>query len=224
MLVPTPTDCEENNTNAWKKLEEKEEECKSKLVLPQPPRLVKRARRRQVKFPERVEGQPEIKNFLKAAGGCQPKIPQEMLVPTPDCEANRRTGTEAKKRKKELVCDGDDVLEPSLKRTARQLRRKPSSCTEKLEEGTCTGKLEKGTSSSSSYNPRFSNSNLNTTVTRNVNIARFLDYSNYQTQFKECQKSKIMNISEKSRKAEICQTRFCIYQNSCREGGGGQIC
>ena len=29
------------NTNAWKKLEVKEEECKSKLVLPQPPRLVK---------------------------------------------------------------------------------------------------------------------------------------------------------------------------------------
>ena len=60
---------EENNTNAWKKLEEKEEECKSKLVLPQPPRLVKRARRRQVKFSERVGGQPKIKNFLKAASG-----------------------------------------------------------------------------------------------------------------------------------------------------------
>ena len=101
-----------------------------------------RARRRQVKFPERVEGQPEIKNFLKAAGGSQPKIPQEMLVPTPDCEANKRTGTEAKKRKMELVCDEDDVLEPSLKRTVKHLRRKPSSCTEKLEKGTCTGKLE----------------------------------------------------------------------------------
>ena len=114
---------EKNNTKAWEKLEVKEEECKSKLVLPQPPRLVKRARRRKVKLPERVEGQPEIRNFLKAAGGCQPKIPQEMLVPTPDCEANKGTGAEAKKRKKELVCDGDDELEPSLKRTARQLQR-----------------------------------------------------------------------------------------------------
>ena len=113
---------EKNNTKAWEKLEVKEEECKSKLVLPQPPRLVKRARRRKVKLPERVEGQPEIRNFLKAAGGCQPKIPQEMLVPTPtDCEANKGIGSEAKKRKMELVCDGDDELEPSLKRTARQL-------------------------------------------------------------------------------------------------------
>ena len=111
-----------------------------------------------------------------------PKIPQEMLVPTPDCEASKGTGTEAKKRKKELVCDEDDVLELSLKRTARQLQRKPSSCTEKLEEGTCTGKLEKGTSSSSSSNPRFSN--LNTTVIRTVTVARFSDYSNYHTQHK----------------------------------------
>merc|ERR1712236_34285 len=49
---------EENNTKAWKKREVKEEECKSKLVLPHPPRLVKRSRRRKVKLPERVEGQP----------------------------------------------------------------------------------------------------------------------------------------------------------------------
>ena len=38
---------EKNNTHAWMKKEEKEEELKSKLVLPQPPRLVKRARRRK---------------------------------------------------------------------------------------------------------------------------------------------------------------------------------
>ena len=87
-----------------------------------------------------------------------------MLVPTPDCEANKGTGTEAKK---ELVCDGDDVLEPPLKGTARQLRRKLSSCTEKLEEGTGTGKLEEGTSKTSSSS-RFSK--LNTTVSR---TARF---------------------------------------------------
>merc|ERR1711888_536626 len=79
---------EKNNTNAWEKLEVNEEECKSKLVLPQPPRLVKQARRRKVKLPERVEGQPEIRNFLEAAWGCQPKIPQEMQVPNTDCEAN----------------------------------------------------------------------------------------------------------------------------------------
>ena len=41
---------------------------------------------------------------------------------------------------------------------------------------------------------------MNTTVTQNVNVARFLDYSNYQTQFKERQKSTIMNISEKQNK------------------------
>ena len=56
---------EENNTNSWEKLEEKEEECKSKLVLPQPLRLVKRTRRRKVKLPELVEGQQEIRNFLR---------------------------------------------------------------------------------------------------------------------------------------------------------------
>ena len=55
------------NTKAWKKLEVKEEECMSKLVLPQPPRLVKRTKRRKVKLPELIEGQQEIKNFLKAA-------------------------------------------------------------------------------------------------------------------------------------------------------------
>ena len=70
------------NTKAWKKLEVKEEECISKLVLPQPPRLVKRTRKRKVKLPELIEGQQEIKNFLKAAGGCQPKVPKKMLVPT----------------------------------------------------------------------------------------------------------------------------------------------
>merc|ERR1712215_486154 len=103
---------------------------------PQPPRLVKRTRRRKVKLPEHIEGQQEIRNFLNAAGGCQPKIPKEMLVPTPtNCEANKGTGLEAKKRKKELICDVDDELEPSPKRTARQLQRKPSSFTE-LEEGT----------------------------------------------------------------------------------------
>merc|ERR1711867_235002 len=99
-----------------------------------------------------------------------------MLAPTPDCEANKGTKTEAKKRKKELVCDGDDGLEPSLKRTARQLRRKPSSCTEKLEEGTGTGKLEEGTSNTSSSS-RFSN--LNTTLSRTVR------FSDYKTQSKE---------------------------------------
>ena len=67
---------EKNNTKAWEKLEVKEEECKSKLVLPQPPRLVKRTRRRKVKLPELVEGQPEIRNFLKAAGGVNPKFPK----------------------------------------------------------------------------------------------------------------------------------------------------
>ena len=114
-----------------------------------------------------------------------------MLVPAPDGKANKGTGTEVKKKKKELVCDGDDVLEPSLKRTARQLRRKPSSCTEKLEEGTGTGKLEEGTSNTSSSS-RFSN--LNTTVSRTVR------FSGYKTQSKECPKSTIMNISEKQNK------------------------
>ena len=33
---------EENNTNAWKKREEKEEGGKSKFVQPQPPRMVKK--------------------------------------------------------------------------------------------------------------------------------------------------------------------------------------
>ena len=32
------------------------------------------------------------------------------------------------------------------------------------------------------------------------------------------------NVCEKTRKAEICQTRFCIYQNSCMGEGGLQIC
>ena len=93
------------------KKEEKEEEMKSKLVLPQPPRLVKKARRRQRKFPGHEEGQPEIRNFLKAAGGCQPKIPQrEIVVPTPHCRP---------KQKKD-----DDKLEPSTRQPAHKLRRK----------------------------------------------------------------------------------------------------
>ena len=85
---------EKNNTHAWMKKEVKEEELKSKLILAQLPRLVKRARRRQIKFPECEEGQPKVRNFLKAAGGSQPKIPQtEMLVPSPDCEENRKNWT-----------------------------------------------------------------------------------------------------------------------------------
>ena len=128
-----------------KKKEEKEEEWKSKLVLPQPPRLVKRAKRRQIKFPEREEGQPEIRNFLKAAGGSQPKIPQtEMLVPTQDCEANRKAGTEDKKIKNGLVCEEDDKLEPSTRRPASKLRRKLSFCSETIE-----------LNSSSSYIPQY---------------------------------------------------------------------
>merc|ERR1712215_473561 len=39
------------NTKAWKNIEPKEEESISKLVLPQPPRLVKRTRKRKVKLP-----------------------------------------------------------------------------------------------------------------------------------------------------------------------------
>ena len=198
------------NTNAWKKLEVKEEECMSKLVLPQPPRLVKRTRKRKVKLPELLEGQQEIRNFLKAAGGCQPKIPKEMLVPTPtNCEAKIGTRSETKKRKKELVCDVDDELEPSPKRTATQLRRKPSSFTEleegtgskttvsriarfsdhELEEGTGMCKLEEGTANTSS-SPRFSISKTKTTVSR---TARFSDH---ETQSKEGLKSTNMNISE----------------------------
>ena len=99
-----------------------------------------------------MEGQPEIRNFLKAAGGSQPKIPQtEMLVPTPDCEANRITGTEDKKRKIGLVCEEDDKLEPSTRRPASKLRRKLSFCSETIE-----------LNSSSSYIPQYSN--LKTTI------------------------------------------------------------
>ena len=116
------------NTKAWKNIELKEEESISKLVLPQPPRLVKRTRKRKVKLPELIEGQQEIKNFLKAAGGCQPKFPKKMLVPTPlKCEENIGTGSETRKRKMASDVDVDDELEPSPKRTASQLRRKPSS-------------------------------------------------------------------------------------------------
>ena len=100
------------------KKEEKEEVLKSKLVLPQPPRLVKRARRRQRKFPGREEGQPEIRKFLKAVWGkgFQPKIPQrEMVVPTPDCGAKRKTRTEDRKRKIGPFSEDDDKLEPSTR-------------------------------------------------------------------------------------------------------------
>ena len=85
-------------------------------------------RKRKVKLPELIEGQQEIKNFLKAAGGCQPKFPKKMLVPTPlKCEENIGTGSEVRKRKLASDVGADDVLESSPKRTASQLRRKPSS-------------------------------------------------------------------------------------------------
>merc|ERR1712215_8309 len=74
-----------------------------------------------------IEGQQEIKNFLKAAWGYQPKFPKKMLVPTPlKCEENIGTGSETRKRKMASDADVDDELEPSPKRTASQLRRKPS--------------------------------------------------------------------------------------------------
>ena len=111
------------------------------------------------KFPEREEGRPELRIFLKAAGGSQPKIPQtEMLVPTPDCEANRNTGTEDKKRKFALVCEEDDKLEPSTRRPACKLQRKLSFCSETLELNSNSNY------SSSSSIPQYSN--LKTTKSR----------------------------------------------------------
>ena len=168
-----------------------------------------------------------------------------MLVPTPDCEANKGTGAEAKKRKKELVCDGDDELEPSLKQTARQLRRKPSSCTEleegtgskttvsriarfsdhELEEGTGMCKLEEGTANTSSSS-RFSISKTKTTVSR---TARFSDH---ETQSKEGLKSTNMNIFEtKNKLGDYMKVKLMRKyvelikesENEIKRAGGGKM-
>ena len=129
-----------------------------------------------------------------------------MLVPTPtNCEANIGTGSEAKKRKKELVCDVDDELEPSPKRTATQLRRKPSSFTE-LEEGngskttvsriarfsddndhepeeeTSVCKIEKS-AENTSCSSQFLTPKIKTTVPQTV--PRFARFSNHETQLKD---------------------------------------
>ena len=107
-----------------------------------------------------------------------------MLVPTPDCEADRITGTEDKKRKIGLVCEEDDKLEPSTRRPASKLRRKLSSCTETIE-----------LNPSSSNIPQYSN--LKTTRPRkDVTIARFSDLDINCIQLKERQKAPPMKFSE----------------------------
>ena len=145
-------------------------------TIPTPGRLVKRAKRKHIKFPERVEGQPKIRNFLKAAWRVNPKFPK----------GDRITGTEAKKRKIGLVCEEDDKLEPSTRRPASKLRRKLSSCTETIELNS---------SSSSNINQY---SNLKTTRPRKyVTSARFSNLDINCIQLKELQKTPFMKLSEK---------------------------
>ena len=120
-----------------------------------------------------------------------------MLVPTPDCEANRITGTEDKKRKIGLVCEEVDKLEPSTRRPASKLRRKLSSCTETIELN----------SSSSSNIPQYSN--LKTTRPRKyVTSARFSNLDMNCIQLKERQKTPFMKLSETKQLGDYVKGRL----------------